>query len=60
MTHRFPPPDHIELELTDAEEAQDWFDEWFDRWLCDQSDEGYDIALAEVERRELEMRSQSA
>jgi hypothetical protein len=56
MTHAFPPPEHVELEPTDAEEAQDWFDEWFGHWLSDQSDDGYEIALAEVERRELQLR----
>jgi hypothetical protein len=55
MRNHFNPtdPDHCEVELTDAEEAQDWFDEWFARWLSDQSDNGYEIALAEIERREL-------
>lgn len=56
MTHRFPPPDHTELELTAAEEAQDWFDTWWANWLSDQSDEGYDRALAEIERRERSLR----
>lgn len=53
------PPDWDEEpdEPTPEEEAQEWFDEWFGAWLADQSDEGYDIALTEIERRELSMRN---
>lgn len=43
-------PNAGEYEPTPEEEAQEWFDEWFGAWLSDQSDEGYEIALTEIER----------